>query len=353
MNETSNKIRLCFQTTIAPNKNKTEIDSIKLRAVFTKNNLWPAYKNITVGFIGDGENTRLEKGLSLNEDPLNIELMNLLTQNPRKITIKDSIKRIVKERIEPIVNLKFIFVENPSNALVQISFKNDGSYADLGYDQNYITTVNFAWFNVDVVLHEFGHLLGMYHEHQSPYENPVSWDKEAVYKIMAAEGNWSKETTDRNILDNLDKASINGSTFDPLSIMQYYYPPEFTTNKVGSGVNARFSGKDVLWICKTYPKQNEDPRVTAENFYQRVYGESLQSSIDRSEQMAAKLRDPIIATFPPTTFPPVTPVPPAPTVPPVPIKSNSTIWIVFGIVFGLIIIFGVIALFINNKNSIK
>ena len=155
---------------------------------------------------------------------------------------------------------------------------------------------------------------------------------------MADDQEWSKEKTDHNILNNLDKESINGSTFDPLSIMQYPYPPEFTTNKVGSPLNGRFSGKDVLWICKKYPKQNEDPRVTAENFYQSTYGESLQSSIDKSERMVAELRSKIVQTLPPAK------------VPKNPIKTKSTIWIVFGIVFILvIIILVIIALIIKNK----
>ena len=350
MNETQQKLIWCTQTSIAPNN--SEIDNPKLRrALFTKNNLWPTGTNITVGFIGDGENTVLQQDFQLNdEDPLNIEIMNLLRQSPRKITIKEAIKRIVRERIEPIVNLKFIFIEDPFQAQLKISFDgNRGSNANLGYGgDNVYHTMNYAWFNVHVVLHGCGHLIGLYHEHQSPIENSISWDKEAIYRMMIEIHKWTKEQIDDNILNNLDKESINGSTFDPLSIMQYPYPPEWTTNKVGSKLNGRFSGKDVLWICKTYPKQNEDPIVTAENFYQRVYGESLQSSIDKSERMAIEFRVGTIKPVPTVpTVPTVITVPPVPTVPSK--LDSKKIWVVFGIVSGLVILMLIANLFLRIK----
>lgn len=316
MNTTPKKLRTCIQTNNAPNN--SEIDNSKLTAVFNPKLLWPAYKNITIGFIGDGENIDLIDDNPINdEDPLHKDIMILLRQNPRKITVKEAIKEIVRKRIEPIVNLKFTFVENPFEALVKISFDaTKGSNSHIGYNgDNFPHQMNYAWFNVAVVLHEFGHLIGLHHEHQNPYENPILWDKEAVYKMTNELWKWTKEEADLFILNNIDKESINGSTFDPLSVMQYQYPPEWTTNKIRSVLNGRFSKKDVLWICKKYPKQNEDPTVTAENFYQRVYGESLQSSID-------------------------------------PKKSDSKIiWIVIGIVFGLIIIWGVIALIIFKNRK--
>ena len=366
MNTTPKQLRTCIQTNSSINSpNNSDIDNTKLRAVFAKNNLWPAYKNITVCFIGDSENIPLTDDWPINnEDPLHAELMNLLRQNPRKISVKTAIKEIVKKRIEPIVNLKFIFVEDPLQALVHITFKNNGSYSVIGYNgDNIIHEMNYGWFNVTVVLHEFGHLIGLHHEHQNP-NGGIEWNKEAVYKMTNEMWGWPKEQAYNNIIKNLDKESINGSTFDPLSIMQYTYPPEWTINNIRSVLNGRFSGKDVLWISKTYPKQNEDPRVTAENFYQSTYGESLQSSIDKSERMVSTLYStvPPVPTFPPvpivTTVPPVPTFPPVPivtTVPPVPIvktvpnKSNSTIFIVFGIIFGLFIIWGVIAIIIKNK----
>ena len=77
--------------------------------------------------------------------------------------------------------------------------------------------------------------------------------------------------------------------------------------------------------------------------------------------MAAELRAKIVQTLQPvpilTTVPPVQTVPPVPPVPPVPSvpsKSNwKNIWIVIGIVFGLVIIWGVIALFIFKNTKRK
>ena len=364
-------IKMCRTKDFYPNE--SEIDKTKLKAAFLKDVLWPQYQDITVGFIGDGQNIQIvDKSTSKDADPLDKELTNLLRSNPRAISVKEAIKRIVRERIEPLVNLKFNFIEDTSKAMVKIGFDlNDGAWSVVGYNKRMVTqtksTMNFQWFQVSTILHEFGHLLGLVHEHQNPNGNPIQWNREAVLKWALETQGWDVKDIEDNILNSENKESINGSTFDPLSIMLYFYPAELTTNNMGAQQNLRLSGKDVLWICKTYPKENEDPRVTAENFYQSTYGESLQSDIDKSERMVSTLYStvppvPPVPTFPPvpivTTVPPVPTFPPVPivtTVPPVPIvktvpnKSNSTIFIVVGIIFGLFIIWGVIAIIIKNK----
>ena len=349
------QINMCMSKYFSPS-NENEIDNTKLKAFFHKKNIWPQFRDITLVFIGDGEDISINPiNRDSDVDPLDKEIKDLLTSNPRMITIKEAIKRIVRERIEPLVNFKFNFIEDQSKAMVKISLgQNFWPMSSIGYygDGAGIHNMSFGtWFDVRVILHEFGHLIGLVHEQENP-NGKIAWDREAVLKFGKIQG-WTDEQTEMYVLYTEKTENINGSTFDPLSIMVYPYPAELNINKIAIKMNARLSGKDVLWICKTYPKQNEDPRVTAENFYQRVYGESLQSSIDKSERMAAVLT---VQTVPPVTpvtpvqtvqtVPPVTPVQTVQTVPPVPSKSNSTILIVFGIIFGLIIILGSISIFI-------
>ena len=52
-----------------------------------------------------------------------------------------------------------------------------------------------------IVIHEFGHALGLEHEHQSPFsscENEFKWD--VIYATLASPpNNWPKERVDFNM----------------------------------------------------------------------------------------------------------------------------------------------------------
>jgi len=202
---------------------------------------------------------------------------------------KDAVQKIVTDRIAPLVNLKFNFVTNPSEAQVRISFEpNGGAWSLVGTDCLQETdgaTMNLGWFDVATVMHEFGHTLGMIHEHQNPHDNPILWNEEKVFQWARETQGWSSETTRENIIDT-PNYGINGSQFDPLSIMLYFFPADLTTNNKGTHQNLRLSGLDAEWIAKMYPKTDEDPDETADDFYQLTYGESLQDAIEKSETEA-------------------------------------------------------------------
>ena len=75
-----------------------------------------------------------------------------------------------------------------------------------------------------VVRHEFGHALGMIHEHQNPAAaGQIPWEKPKVYAYYAQQG-WTEEDVDQNIFDVYDEDSTNFTEFDPTSIMQYRDP---------------------------------------------------------------------------------------------------------------------------------
>ncbi len=101
-----------------------------------------------------------------------------------------------------------------------------------------------------VVLHEFGHALGMIHEHQAPGA-PYEWNKEVVYDEMKT---WSKEEVDRNIFEKYDGPTTTNSVYDPDSIMHYWIPDHWI--KSGSPVvkpNNNLSPTDIDLIEQWYP----------------------------------------------------------------------------------------------------
>src|SRR3546814_11299975 len=71
--------------------------------------------------------------------------------------------------------------------------------------------MNFGWLDQGVVQHEFGHMIGMIHEHQNTRDNPIQWDKPAVNAALGVPpNNWDQDTIDHNMYTKYDVSQING-----------------------------------------------------------------------------------------------------------------------------------------------
>ena len=286
--------KICIQQILPIHQNEfnsysNHIDHEKLQAAFFSKKLWPKGSKIKVGFLSTGElitrtnMNEIAKGKDL--DPLQNEVNSL--------SIQEAIKKIVKDRIQPLVNLDIVFVDNPNDADVRISFDPaGGSWSLVGTDhlqqKKENATMNFGWFDVPTIIHEFGHVIGLIHEHQNPNGQKIMWDNKKVIEWAKESQGWDEETTKQNIINNYDKTSINSSDFDPLSIMLYFFPASLTTNNIGTEQNFRLSGQDVIWIDKMYHKDGQIP----ENFYKNVYSESLESSVSKSKKMMTEFGQP-------------------------------------------------------------
>ena len=269
-----------FQDKMMITSSPTRKDDGRIRAAFFSQKVWKKNSEITISFVGDPSNISLLSSSDETEDPLQIQVENM--------NYKDAIKKIIMERLQPLVNLKFVFLDdNVNTALVRIDFDpNRGSWSLLGTDciqSKEGPTMNFAWFDVGTVLHEFGHLLGMIHEHQNPRGEKIQWDSDKVYKWAESTQGWDKSETDNNILNAYNIDHINGSDFDPLSIMLYFFPASLTTNGKGTKQNLRFSGIDVLWINKTYLRPDgPSPDI----YYKSTYDVPIETSINKSKELA-------------------------------------------------------------------
>lgn len=101
--------------------------------------------------------------------------------------------------------------------------------------------------------HEFGHFIGAIHEHQNP-QGGIKWNREAVIRSLSGPpNNWDRETIEHNMFEGYDRNQINGSQFDPKSIMLYPIPKEWTLDGFTSRPNAVFSELDKQWMRKQYP----------------------------------------------------------------------------------------------------
>ncbi len=134
------------------------------------------------------------------------------------------------------IGLQFEEAKSPQEAEIRIGFQRGaGSWSYLGRDAvDYVTdpagrTMNVGWdvttpYGRDTALHEVGHALGFPHEHQNPVAGIV-WDVDAVTKEFSGPPNhWDKDKIRHNILRKIHPTAIEGSEWDPNSIMHYGFP---------------------------------------------------------------------------------------------------------------------------------
>jgi hypothetical protein len=164
---------------------------------------------------------------------------------------------------------------------IKIDFAKDvgGHWSFIGrVSQQRSRSMNFAGYGEDAlpdkatlqrfrrtVLHEFGHALGLKHEHQSPKsvcEDEI--DFEAAYKHYEQRERWTKERVDRD-LRRVPAAGHETSDYDPLSIMHYRFPLEILKRGALSpcwiAASTELSAKDKETIARLYPGRAPDAPV--------------------------------------------------------------------------------------------
>ena len=178
----------------------------------------------------------------------------------------------IQEKIKKIAvvwnqyaNIRFEFVDADADAEIRISLKKGGSWSVLGkgalLKPTDEATMNYGWLTPTtsdteyrrVVLHEFGHALGLTHEHRRG-DAQIPWDEEAVYKYYDENYGWPREKTKNNILDPTNMSSSLFTDYDPTSIMHYAVDDKLTLGVFKIGWNTDLSELDKQFIAELYPK---------------------------------------------------------------------------------------------------
>jgi hypothetical protein len=189
-------------------------------------------------------------------------------------------------------NLRFEFGNAP-DAEIRVSFdENDGAWSYVGTDCRQIpfdeATMNLGFLDGGTAAHEFGHAIGLGHEHQNP-SGGIEWNEEVVLRDLAGPpNNWTPDQIRHNVLEKYKVDQIRGTAFDPASIMLYFFPGNWVRNGQGTQENDVLSDLDKAFIASrdAYPptlKNVVDLKVDATTATRAAIGKAGEEDVFRFE----------------------------------------------------------------------
>lgn len=178
--------------------------------------------------------------------------------------LRERVADVARQWLE-FANLDLEFGD-AADAPVRVSFEQPGSWAYQGklalQVPDAMPTVNFGWIDertddaevARVVLHEFGHVLGLQHEHGNP-ASTIAWNRPAVYEMYgAAPNSWSRETVDQVIFSIWPPSYFPvKKIFDRASIMMFPQPREHLLEGEPIEANYELSPIDQQFAAALYP----------------------------------------------------------------------------------------------------
>lgn len=193
--------------------------------------------------------------------------------------MRDKVKSYAKEW-EQYANIHLEFVDY-GDADIRVNLDDKGGHNSVigqlakGIPQDVKTmnldTTDFATYDAmhRTVLHEFGHAIGLLHEHYSPLAG-IPWNKELVYQELGKSQGWDKMTVDVNLFQQYALTYTHGTSYDRTSIMHYPVLARWTTNGYAVPWNNNLSVGDKALVASLYPKEGnrttEVPRFVITNF---------------------------------------------------------------------------------------
>lgn len=214
---------------------KPEIEGVARGGMLTAAQ-WPASRAITISFLDD------------------------------KYGLRTRVQEVAEQWLSRTgAELKFQWRVDTTRTDLRISFVRKGSWSLLGAQalaQPDVAepTMNLGWLNAQsseddlrkVVLHEFGHALGLIHEHSSP-EAQIPWNRAAVIAALSGPpNNWPVAQIEHNVFSGYDRNDVRTTPFDEHSIMLYPISKAWTVGGYETAANTDLSDQDIALIRRIY-----------------------------------------------------------------------------------------------------
>ncbi|MBK8812112.1 MAG: matrixin family metalloprotease [Acidobacteria bacterium] len=189
---------------------------------------------------------------------------------------------------EQYANLDFVFVDSgPAEIRISFAFQPGAAWSFFGRDSERISMVkvgneyrsapgtdgpsmNYGTFNANTpeaefkrkALHEFGHAIGLHHEHQNG-NGDIIYDEEKVFEYYFRTSGWDPDRVRSQVLKRYGPGTdITNGDYDRLSIMHYPVDPALTKNNRGVAWNSELSEGDKAVVATLYPFNGNRPLPT-------------------------------------------------------------------------------------------
>jgi len=176
-------------------------------------------------------------------------------------------KRVMHEakEWEKHCGIRFHFGSKPDSDL-RVAFQCNGHWSYVGRDNRGIA-LNKATMNLQltdwteaaevrrVVLHEFGHAIGLEHEHQHP-EGEIKWNEPKVIAYYTQTQGWEEKETRFQVLRRSNSSNYLSTGVDSKSIMMYPIPAALTLDGYTTKWNLVLTQRDQQWVREAYPPRS-------------------------------------------------------------------------------------------------
>lgn len=232
-NMAENPTHYCMCVTVGELSAADQAAMKNYRAAVLKNARWQPGQNIKIRFLGG--------------DP----------------ALRKRVRDVALEWTK-IANLNFQFVDAAPTDIRIAFVPGNGSWSTLGSMCRNVQepgpTMNYGWLTPQstdtelrrVVLHEFGHAIGLIHEHQNP-KGGIKWNKTAViHDLSGPPNNWDEAKIEINMFHHYPPGDVVATNVDAKSIMIYPIPKSWTVGGFSAELNTELSDNDKKLIKSVY-----------------------------------------------------------------------------------------------------